>query len=593
MASASIDSIFQVEQIARLPRHLQRHIVEQHYDRYTPVDHAVWRYIMRQALDFHSRHAHASYVDGLRRTGIGLERIPRVEEMNEILARIGWGAAPVDGFIPPAAFMEFQAHRVLVIAADIRQLDHIGYTPAPDIVHEAAGHAPIIADPEYAEYLRRFGEVGAKAMSSRRDFELYEAIRHLSILKEAPGTPSDEVAAAERAVAERQAALGEPSEMAQLSRLHWWTVEYGLIGSLDDPKLYGAGLLSSIGEAAHCLSSAVAKLPYSIAAADVAFDITTMQPQLFVTPSFAHLTEVLEEFAGTMAFRRGGGEGLDKAVGSGNIATVVYSSGLQVSGTVASWLRDERGEPAYLRMAGPTALAVADRQLSGHDKEYHRDGFGSPVGRVRGSDHPIERLGTAELAALGLHEGSDARLEFTSGVTVAGRLERIVRADGMTVMLTFSRCRVARGDELLFDPDWGTYDMAVGERVVSVFQGAADKDAYDQVALVPESQTIDVAPDDTERRLHRLYATVRDVREGRCAAPQLATVWRERTASFPSDWLLALEILEVLIASQALPELRSEVCAALDASAQDPAVAPLIVNGLRLLETQPTVASQT
>jgi phenylalanine-4-hydroxylase len=585
MASASIDSIFQVEQIARLPRHLKQHIVEQHYDRYTPVDHAVWRYIMRQALDFHSRHAHASYVDGLRRTGIGLERIPRVGEMNEILARIGWGAAPVDGFIPPAAFMEFQAHRVLVIAADIRQLDHILYTPAPDIVHEAAGHAPIIADPEYAEYLRRFGEVGAKAMSSRRDFELYEAIRHLSILKEAPGTPPDEIAAAEQAVAERQAALGEPSEMAKLSRLHWWTVEYGLIGPLDDPKLYGAGLLSSIGEAAHCLSPAVAKLPYSIAAADVAFDITTMQPQLFVTSSFAHLTEVLEEFAGTMAFRRGGGEGLDRAVSSGNVATVVYSSGLQVSGTVASWHRDGHGEPAYLRTSGPTALAVADRQLPGHDKAYHRDGFGSPVGPVRGTATPLECLDADGLAALGLHEGSDARLEFTSGVTVAGRLERIVRADGKTVLLTFSPCRVARGDELLFDPAWGRFDMAVGERIVSVFQGAADKDAYDQVALVPETQTIEVAADDAARRLHDLYATVRDVREGRTPAEQLVAVWRERRAAFPSDWLLALEILEILTTSQALPELRSEVRAVLDASAQDPAVASLVANGLSLLPT--------
>src|SRR5512146_373196 len=115
-------SIFEIEQIARLPRHLKPYIVEQGYDRYTPVDHAVWRYIMRQAFSFHREHAHGAYVDGLRRTGISLDRIPRIEEMNEILGRIGWGAAPVDGFIPPAAFMEFQAHRVLVIAADMRRI---------------------------------------------------------------------------------------------------------------------------------------------------------------------------------------------------------------------------------------------------------------------------------------------------------------------------------------------------------------------------------------------------------------------------------------------------------------------------------------
>jgi phenylalanine-4-hydroxylase len=78
--------------------------------------------------------------------------------------------------------MEFQAYNVLVIASDIRQLEHIEYT-APDIIHEGAGHAPIIANPEYAEYLRRFGEIGCKAISSDTDYQMYEAIRLLSIVK--------------------------------------------------------------------------------------------------------------------------------------------------------------------------------------------------------------------------------------------------------------------------------------------------------------------------------------------------------------------------------------------------------------------------
>jgi phenylalanine-4-hydroxylase len=60
---------------------------------------------------------------------------------NRILTEIGWAAVAVDGFIPPNAFMEFQAYNVLVIASDIRQLEHIEYTPAPDIIHEGAGHA--------------------------------------------------------------------------------------------------------------------------------------------------------------------------------------------------------------------------------------------------------------------------------------------------------------------------------------------------------------------------------------------------------------------------------------------------------------------
>jgi phenylalanine-4-hydroxylase len=585
MAGTATESIYQIEQIARLPNHLKRHIVEQHYDRYTPVDHAVWRYIMRKAVDFHSRHAHRAYTDGLRRTGIGLDRIPRVEEMNAILGRIGWGAAPVDGFIPPVAFMEFQAHRVLVIAADIRQLEHIEYTPAPDIVHEAAGHAPIIAEPEYAEYLRRFGEVGAKAMSSKADFELYEAIRHLSILKEAPGTPADEAAAAEALVAERQAALGEPSEMGLLSRMHWWTVEYGLIGTLDEPRLYGAGLLSSLGEATNCLTGAVRKLPYSVAAADVAFDITTMQPQLFVTPSFAHLTEVLEQFAAAMAFRVGGLAGLRKAIDSGNVATFVYGSGLQVSGAVSEVLA-EGGDPVYVRTSGPSALAVGDRELPGHGRAYHADGFGSPVGRPHGAARPLELCDDHELAGLGVRPGHEAKLEFPGGVCLTGRLERVTREGGKVVLLTFSDCRVTRGDKVLFDPAWGAYDMAVGERITSVFQGAADKDAYDQVSFVPHERTIKVESDDAARRLQALYREVREVRDGKAPIERLRAVFDHVRADHPCDWLLSLEILEVLAKRGGDDELQVEARALLDArAAADKGVAHLIRDGLRLLET--------
>ena len=235
---------------------------------------------MRKNVDYLSKVAHDSYLQGLKKTGISIEHVPNMYGMNRILKEIGWAAVAVDGFIPPAAFMEFQAYNVLVIASDIRQLEHIEYTPAPDIIHEGAGHAPIIANPEYSEYLRRFGEIGCKAISSGKDFELYEAVRHLSIIKEAKGTPEEEIALAEKRIEDLQQNMGEPSEMALIRNLHWWTVEYGLIGTIDDPKIYGAGLLSSIGESAWCMTENVKKVPYSIEAAYTSFDITQPQPQL-------------------------------------------------------------------------------------------------------------------------------------------------------------------------------------------------------------------------------------------------------------------------------------------------------------------------
>src|ERR1041385_2029113 len=348
--------------VAATPKHLLQFAVDQRYDDYTPVDHAVWRFIMRQNIFFLREYAHKVYFQGLLDTGISFERIPRIQEMNDILAKIEWGAVAVDGFIPPAAFMEFQAYKVLVIACDMRQIHHIEYTPAPDIVHEAAGHAPIIVDREYSDYLQRFGEVGAKAMQSRKDFELYESIRHLSILKELPNSKEEEVAAAKKEVEQRFANLGDPSEMALLSRLHWWTVEYGLIGTLENPKIYGAGLLSSIGESVSCLESNVKKIWYSIEAANQPFDITTKQPQLFVCRDFQHLSDVLEEFASKMAFMVGGLEGINKAIDCRNVATCQYSSGLQVTGVFDEVIVDANQTPIYLHAKGPCALALKDRE---------------------------------------------------------------------------------------------------------------------------------------------------------------------------------------------------------------------------------------
>ena len=232
-----MDSHFELNEVTqKLPKHLLKFIVKQPYEAYTAQNQAVWRYVMRMNVDYLGKIAHESYVEGLRKTGISIEYIPHMEGMNRILKEIGWAAVSVDGFIPPNAFMEFQAYNVLVIASDMRTIDHIQYTPAPDIIHEAAGHAPIIANPEYSEYLRRFGEIGSKAIPSAKDAEMYEAIRLLSILKEDPNSSKEAIEEAEGRVLYLQENMGEPSEMAQIRNLHWWTVEYGLIGTIEHPK---------------------------------------------------------------------------------------------------------------------------------------------------------------------------------------------------------------------------------------------------------------------------------------------------------------------------------------------------------------------
>ena len=556
--------------VAATPKHLLQFAVDQRYDDYTPVDHAVWRFIMRQNTFFLREYAHKVYFQGLLDTGISFERIPRIQEMNDILAKIDWGAVAVDGFIPPAAFMEFQAYKVLVIACDMRQIHHIEYTPAPDIVHEAAGHAPIIVDREYSRYLQRFGEVGAKAMSSKKDFELYQAIRHLSILKEQPNSDPKEVEEATKLVEHRQKTLGEPSEMALLSRLHWWTVEYGLIGTLENPKIYGAGLLSSIGESVSCLEPEVKKIPYSIDAVNMPFDITTKQPQLFVCRDFKHLADVLEEFASKMAYQVGGLESINKAIECNNVATCEYSSGLQVTGVFDEVIVDANKTPIYLHAKGPCSVAFKDKEIPGHGRDYHKNGFGSPIGKWNQME---------------LIEGKKAKLEFESGVVVEGKIDKIFRRDGKLLLITFSSCRVKYGDRVLFDPDWGTYDMAVGERISSVFNGAADKDAYNQVALVPKERTIKVPSDEKRKRLENLYAQVRKIRESKTGYERLGEIWETQQAEHPDDWLLSMEIFEILDTTDEQHQLKAKIGKFLNekkASTKD--LSTLIGWGFRLVE---------
>ncbi len=585
MKHAPAKNAYQI--ITALPKYLKQFIVDQNYDSYTQQDHAIWRYVMRQNINFLKDHAHQAYLEGLSRTGIGIDKIPSIEEMNEILGKIGWAAVTVDGFIPPFAFMTFQAKRVLVVAADLRQINHIEYTPAPDIIHEAAGHAPIIADPEYAEYLRRIGEVGSKAMSSKKDFELYEAIRALSILKETPDADPNVVEASEKDVLYKQENLGEPSEMALLSRLHWWTVEYGLIGDTKNFKIYGAGILSSIGESFGCLSPKVKKLPYNPDTANYAFDITTTQPQLFVTPSFKHLNDVLDQFTKNMAYQVGGLEGIQKAIECNNASTCQYSSGLQVSGVYTEVLTDNALRPAYLKTTGPTSLAFDNIELPDHDKNYHKDGFGSPIGRLADISKPLEDLNDKDLLAFGIKIGKAANLKCESGVAGTGHLDKIGRKSDKIIIMTFTDCKVTKGSKVLFDPSWGTYDMAVGQKIVSVFNGAADKDAYEQPSMVSRTRTSKITRTEKDKKLYEFYQTIREIRNRQTNHSQIPQIWEQLKNEYAHEWLAPLELLEIMTQNDLYPEVCKEIQKFLETTAKkEKEVTKLINDGLKIVDKE-------
>lgn len=570
----------------KLPEHLKQFIKPQHYGTYSAIDQAVWRYVMRKNVDYLSKVAHQSYVDGLEKTGISIEHIPNMYGMNRILKEIGWAAVAVDGFIPPSAFMEFQAYNVLVIASDIRQLENIEYTPAPDIIHEGAGHAPIIANPEYAEYLRRFGEIGSKAISSGKDYELYEAVRHLSIIKEAHGTPEAEIEEAEKHIEYLQENMGPPSEMALIRNLHWWTVEYGLIGSLEHPKIYGAGLLSSIGESKWCMQDEVVKLPYTIEAAQQAFDITKPQPQLYVTPDFAHLSQVLEDFANTMALRTGGLSGIQKLIDSRALGSIELSTGLQISGQFNSVI-EHQGKPVYIRTIGPTALAYREKELVGHSGQHHLEGFGSPIGKLKGINLAIEDMGPRDLKAYKIYEGEEIALEFEGGVKVEGTIVTGTRnLQGKIILITFKDCRVTHDGSILFLPEWGLYHMAVGQHVISAFNGPADLNSFDLITHKLSETTIKPHKSAGRLQLELFYQQVREFREGTNTTISRNKVFQEIKQHHPEDWLLSIELYE--LAKMSHDEgFQQEIKKHLETVKQlNPTIGHLVDDGLALIDQE-------
>lgn len=533
--------------LAKIPRHLRKYIVEQNYARYTPEDQAVWRYIMRQLISFLSEHAHSSYLGGLKKTGLQVEKIPLIDDIDEHLEEFGWGAVPVSGFIPPAAFMEFQSIGVLPIASDMRTLDHLLYTPAPDIVHEAAGHAPILVDTDYAAYLRKYGEVARHAIISKEDMAQYQAIRELSDVKENPSSLREDIARAETNLHEVNRNMSYVSEAALLSRMNWWTAEYGLIGPLGNPKIFGAGLLSSVGEARAYLNPAVKKIALTVDCVDYSYDITEPQPQLFVTEDFQHLGQVLGKLADRLSYRRGGIYGLEAAIEAGTVNTVQLNSGVQVSGVLKKFLISESRSdlPIYLQFEGPSQLALEYAELPGQGASQHSLGFSTPVGLLKNHQRCLSSYSAADLGNMALRIGERSRLVFEFGIQVEGLVHNWLYKDGKLVLISWKDCRVTLGDLMLFDPKWGDFDMAVGSRVTSVFGGPADHARFGETTDFSAERVPNKSFSEKQLKRHRFFQELHILREASDSLHKTEALLKAYLADPEPDWLQGIELLEL------------------------------------------------
>lgn len=524
----------------RVPPHLRRHVVEQNYAEYNAADAAVWRFVLTQIYDTLRHTAHPAYERGLGQTGISLERIPSIDEMDRCLQRFGWGAVCVDGFVPPRAFVEFQALGILPIAADIRTRRHLVYTPAPDIIHEAAGHAPILPDPAYAAFLKRIGRIGAMAFSSPEDDRVYRAIFRLSELKERPDASAHQIARAERDFAEAVEAVTRTTEATRMSRLYWWTAEYGLVGTPDDYKLYGAGLLSSLGESHSCHRKEVRKLPLSVDCMDVAYDITREQPQLFVARDFEHLEEVLDEAAQTLAAQRGGLEALREAELSGEVASLTVGGEdgvppVDVIGVVQGHAWD--GSLLRVELGGRRLALVRDGALLSVLPLPAADGA------VSISAELLAGFSDPEWRRLAAPSGDRVRLPLAGG-NLVGTVRHAVRDEaGRNLVLVLEEAQL--GDEALRAPVLFTTG-----RILRARAGATDPAYYSASIfpgrLVPEPRHFDA----DERPLLALYeeaAALARASWGARAAETVGRIHDRLRLDYPEEWLLRWNLLEVVL----------------------------------------------
>ena len=529
-----------------IPKHLKKYIVSQDYSQYTSIDQSTWRFIMKISISFFSKNAHRTYLKGLEKTGITLNEIPKINLINKKLQNFGWSAICVRGFIPPNAFMEFQSLKILPIAADMRSHNHLTYTPSPDIVHEAAGHAPIIANRDYSRYLISYGEIASKAIMSSEDMSLYYAIRNLSDIKERSNVSKQKIIHYEQELKKAYKNISYLSESSLLSRMNWWTVEYGLVGDIKNPKIYGAGLLSSVAESENCLNKNVKKIPLSLKCINYNYDITEQQPQLFVTPDFKYLTRILKKLSEKMSYRIGGKYGLDKAIKAKTVCTLEIDNQIQISGILDSYI-NKKNKILFIKTIGPSQLCFKNKEIYGHNLKYHKDGYSSPIGKLKKYNKTINQLSSIEIKNLNLKKNKQIKLYFKSNISVEGTISKIIRRNSKIILITFINCIVKHDNLILFKPEWGNYDMICGEIITSVYGGPADKTNYYSSSSNSHRYLKYNKKNQTEKniRLNVLHKKVNLLKNKKKSFNQIEKIYLNAKQNFTNEWLIFYEILEI------------------------------------------------
>ena len=196
-----------------------------------------------------------------------------------------------------------------------------------------------------------------------------------------------------------------------------------------------------------------------------------------------------------------------------------------------------------------------------------------------------------DLRAYDIYEGENITFEFEGGVVVKGEIITGTRnLQGKIILISLKNCTVTYQDEVLFQPEWGIYDMAIGKEVVSAFAGPADPLSFDLITHKTTSKTIKPKLTREKEELESLYQSVRNIREGKNTKFSLEAAFDILKKFHPNDWLLAVEIYELVFDKNA--EFAREVRTHLEkVKEQRPKIGHLIDGGIALIEQEKTAVA--
>ncbi len=224
---------------------------------YTAEEDAVWGALFARQMAFLQGRMAPDFLDGVVQLGLTAAHVPQVRDVDARLNRLtGAGVVGVPALIPPSRFFELLSQRKFPVATFLRRREDMDYIEEPDIFHEVFGHCPLLTHPDYAAFIERFGKTAA--------------------------------------------ALGK-SYSWRMFRLFWFTVEFGMIRTPDGVRGFGAGIASSLSEAAHATGGKADMLPFDLMTVfRTPYRIDIVQPVYFVIEDFAQLAAALDADVGAM-----------------------------------------------------------------------------------------------------------------------------------------------------------------------------------------------------------------------------------------------------------------------------------------------------